>query len=180
MLASLSALNTKAITKCFVAIASSLLPAEERLREQDPEGLKQAQVAELLEGLVKAQSVPAGLQCQHTGCSAVATVRCCSCQQGGLLLCEAHDQQQHSWAHTHEREGLLNGFRQPLRPTQLQYDPQQEDWVDLPRCYNTPPGPCSCGSGGWTLAPATYDKDKQKKLIVITGYGAYGRQALGW
>lgn len=148
-----------------------LLSAEKRLREQPPQGLSPQEVAVLGEALVKAQAVPASLQCQHAGCNAAAAVVCHGCKQGGMMLCEAHDQLQHCWAHTHQRDGLLNGCRQPLRPTQLEYDAEQQTWLDLPRCYDQPPHHCGCGHTQFTLSPITWQHEHQQKLVVITGYG---------
>lgn len=79
------------------------------------------------------------------------------------------------WAHIHQREGLLNGFRQPLRPTQQKFDAQEKDWLDIDLCFDKPPSQCSsCGSSNWTLDPNTYDKSQQKPhdhLIIITSDG---------
>jgi hypothetical protein len=86
-----------------------------------------------------------------------------------MLLCEAHDIQQHRWAHTHQRDGLVNGFKQRLRPTQLQYDNTTGTWSDLPLVFGQPPcAPCSCGSSSWDLVPPVSDSGK---LIIVTGYG---------
>jgi hypothetical protein len=150
--------------------------AETRKVPQDAPGFSLANTRELAEALVEQEAVPRDRQCHIAGCDCSASVLCYGCRPGGMQLCEAHDIQQHQWAHTHQRVGLLNGFKQPLRPTQLQYDNTTGSWSDLPLVFDQPPcAPCSCGGCSWDLVPPDSDSGK---LIIVTGYGKSVRSVI--
>lgn len=116
--------------------------------------------------------------CSVLGCSQPAAVQCCGCSmQEGRLLCVEHDGEHHGMAHQHRRFGLLQGFKQPLRPTQ-QYRPSDHELQDVVLCYDIPPvRPCKkCGGSDWLLNLAVtrgqaVTEAKPRKLIIYTSSG---------
>jgi len=147
-------------------------------------GLSAHEVVQLGAAMAAEEAVPSSSKCQHDGCEASATVLCHGCCTGGRFLCEQHDTQVHQWAHTHRRDGLLNGFKEPLRPTQLQSehlaDEGQYNWVDVLRVFDQPPSqPCACSTCSWQLDSSSSNSSSSKRLNIITTLGKHNRPTHG-
>lgn len=140
--------------------------------QHEPDGISSQQMAQLGAYSMYLRSVPLrqdGLpscQCSQPGCQVTAVVECRDCQLGGCYLCEQHDRALHSQAHFHRRCGLVMGFKQPLRPTQLLYNAEQKSWQDVPLSFELAPcEPCSCGNTQWQSV------EVGKKMILVTAAG---------
>jgi hypothetical protein len=141
--------------------------------EQDPTGLSACELSQLGAAMVAQEAVLPNSTCHFEGCSASATVVCHGCCPQGTFLCEQHDAQLHQWAHTHRRHGLLNGFKQPLRPTQLQSahveGEESYEWADVGLVFDQPPcQPCERGHCSWQLDGSS---SVTKDLNIITSHG---------
>ena len=119
-------------------------------------------------------------RCSFSNCPNPPAIECQDCGLGGVLLCAAHDAEQHSSAHRHHRCGLLGGFKQPLQPSQ-QYRLDHEGCScvcaanhavqTVPLFYDLAPGkPCSCGAAEWVMDAAGAGASPQQ-LIVLTSTG---------